>query len=99
MDSEDADTPEERAAAWAEFLSEVEDPLAHAAALKHPAVLRGQYACYQSTSDLGGHYRIQSYGSDGSLVLIHGADSTLPGMQVFGAESAETIPCNCGRWQ
>jgi hypothetical protein len=57
--------------------------------------------CYRKD---GGHYRIRSYDEekDGSvsLQLIHGRDSFLPGVIVFGINPSDLlIQCNCGKWE
>jgi hypothetical protein len=50
-----------------------------------------------------GHYKIRSYDEekDGSvsLQLIHGRDSFLPGVVVFGIKPAGLLKCKCGRWK
>jgi hypothetical protein len=59
--------------------------------------------CYRSP-DGRGHYVILTYGEpkDGGPVtfrVIHGADSFHPGLQVFGMEQSDLLPCNCGNWE
>lgn len=60
--------------------------------------------CYRSKENPRMHYTIYSIGEpkepDGpmTLTLVHGADSTLPGVSTFG-HPEQLIVCNCGHWQ
>lgn len=58
--------------------------------------------CYHAI-DNAGHYTIYSFEEHGeepvTVSLIHGQDSYLPGIRVFGV-SLETIKrCGCGMWE
>lgn len=53
--------------------------------------------CYRYESR--GHYAIASFGEDGTVTLLHGADSFLPGIGVFGVPSVELERCGCGRYE
>lgn len=60
-------------------------------------------ACLRRRDTKAHHYRILSYGEhpDGSvtLKLLHGSDSILPGLAVFGVDPAELEVCGCGSWE
>lgn len=59
--------------------------------------------CYRSTTNHG-HYRIYSYAEpkdesvDVTLTLVHGRDSFLPGVAVYGQRPGNLAPCGCGLW-
>lgn len=57
--------------------------------------------CY-GMKDSEGHYQIHSYdenaGQPVTLKLVHGSDSTAPGVAVFGISPDDMIPCGCGGW-
>ena len=57
--------------------------------------------CYRSTENRG-HYLIGSYEEPKcggvTVKLIHGADSFLPGIVVFGVDPETLISCDCGEW-
>jgi hypothetical protein len=60
--------------------------------------------CYRSTQNPRFHYVIERYQSSTDhdrvgAVLMHGADSTLPGVGTFGQPLEQLIPCNCGKWE
>lgn len=67
-------------------------------ALAYPAT-----QCYRAT-DNRGHYTIYCYSEPRSkygrvtVKLIHGQDSYLPGVMVFGVNPKTLIPCDCGKW-
>lgn len=68
------------------------------AARQYPA-----YQCYRSADNNRQHYLIGTYytpeeGGAIRVVLIHGSDSTLPGIKSFGEDPAQLVPCNCGAW-
>lgn len=69
----------------------------------------GALACYRSTEDPRYHYTIHSY-DEGvnkqtgarmpvTVTLIHGSDSTSPGIATFGQDPEQLIVCNCGEWR
>lgn len=47
---------------------------------------------------LGGHYWIQMFNDDGTLWLLHGRDSTLPGLDVKNHDASDLSTCDCGNW-
>lgn len=57
--------------------------------------------CYRCTEDRG-HYAIYSYEETGAgpvtVKLIHGADSFLPFVRVFGVDPETLLKCGCGNW-
>lgn len=64
--------------------------------------------CYRSTKHAGWHYRIHSYeepvlptnpDAPITLKLVHGRDSTLPGICAFGMEYDHLVKCDCGKWE
>lgn len=55
------------------------------------------YVCYKSKENRG-HYRIYSYSEDGTLTLMHGRDSFLPGVMTFGQSPYQLVTCDCGDW-
>ncbi len=55
------------------------------------------WTCYRST--LGPyHYIIMSYGDDGTVRLVHGMDSTGPGLVTYGQDPRQLVTCDCGRF-
>lgn len=60
--------------------------------------------CYRERARPQTHYALLSYDEDKktgavSLTLGHGSDSTLPGVQVFGATPNTVDRCGCGKWR
>lgn len=53
--------------------------------------------CYRSTADAG-HYRIIAYAEDGTMRVVHGHDSYLPGFSVYGYIASNLTRCECGEW-
>lgn len=58
--------------------------------------------CYKSLQ-VRGHYRIYSYDARPLsevvlLTMVHGQDSFLPGVAVFGVDPADIELCGCGKW-
>ncbi len=76
-------------------------PESQACVLKYPPEL-----CYRYEER--GHYRVVSYGTpingapEGTLPvalrMVHGTDSFMPGLGVFGCDPAKLTPCGCGHW-
>lgn len=56
------------------------------------------WTCYRSTAHPRMHYIIMSYGDDGTMRLVHGMDSTLPGFTTFGQDPAQLVACGCGQF-
>jgi hypothetical protein len=63
------------------------------------------FTCYRDAENPNTHYVIASYGlmppGDRKAVLVtvlHGADSTLPGVSVFGVQVEHLKPCGCTKW-
>lgn len=58
--------------------------------------------CYRSTTNRG-HYFIRSYeqkrNGDVTLCIVHGEDSFLPGIAVFGVDPWTMRHCGCGHWK
>lgn len=49
-----------------------------------------------------GHFVIHSFngGLEGPTVtIVHGSDSSLPGVGVFGVNLEDVLPCDCGTWK
>ena len=70
-------------------------PAVAAAVRAHPPE-----SCYRMSGSAG-HYMIYSYGEPANggpitVTLIHGTDSTLPGVSVFGIDPSTLTPCGCG---
>lgn len=61
--------------------------------------------CYRDPTRKATHYALMSYneqpgrGGDVTLSLIHGADSALPGVTVFGVVPQTLVRCGCGKWR
>lgn len=60
--------------------------------------------CYRSSEDPKWHYVIQGYDQDKeggaiTVTLVHGSDSTLPGVCTFGQAIEQLIKCDCGKWE
>lgn len=59
--------------------------------------------CYRSTKNRG-HYQIGAYMEPRNphdpvtVTLVHGTDSFLPGVAVYGQPPDELEPCGCGEW-
>lgn len=78
---------------WLRYLAAVgryTEP-AKSVALEHVGV-----ACHRDM--FGGHYWIQVFNDDGSVWLLHGRDSVLPGLDVPKGKPEELSLCDCGRW-
>lgn len=78
---------------WLKYLAAVgqyAEP-ARSVALKHIGV-----ACHRDL--YGGHYWIQVFNDDGSVWLLHGRDSVLPGLDVPKGKPDELTLCDCGLW-
>src|SRR5260370_290093 len=78
---------------WLRYLSTVgqyPEP-ARSVALEHVGV-----ACHRDM--FGGHYWIQVFNDDGSVWLLHGRDSVLPGLDIPKGKANELSLCDCGRW-
>ncbi len=64
-----------------------------------------QLRCYRSKQNPRFHYTIASYdyskapGVPVMVTLVHGSDSTLPGVGTFGQDPAQLVPCDCGDWR
>lgn len=84
-------SPEDLASytAWADKLP----PAAREVALR----LRPN-TCYRSTENPG-HYVIYSVSNEGTVKLIHGADSYMPGFSVFGVDPQTLTECDCKLWE
>lgn len=58
--------------------------------------------CYRSSENRG-HYVIYSFEEHGenlvTVSLIHGTDSYLPGVRVFGVSLVTLQRCACGQWE
>ena len=92
-------TPEQEQA-LEEFLQELPEDTQRIARIYPPTI------CYKSKQSPRYHYMILSYsdkpeGPDGAVTvtLIHGADSSLPGVATFGQEPEQLIVCDCGKWE
>lgn len=62
------------------------------------------FFCYRAKDNPRQHYIIHSFTEEGvgkpvRCQIIHGADSTLPGVQVFGVDPESLVLCGCERWQ
>jgi hypothetical protein len=75
-------------------------------ALKYPAVSErdDRWRCYRSTKNPNWHFTIHSYdGPDDAgavtVTLVHGRDSSSPGVGTFGQDPAQLIACDCGHWE
>jgi len=72
------------------------DPRLQAAIDEYPAD-----TCYKQVG--GRHYVITEYSlmDDGSVTvqIVHGSDSTLPGVSAFGCSPGELERCDCGLWE
>lgn len=60
------------------------------------------FYCYRLVGDdhvIPGHYTIAAYNEGGFMLLVHGGDSFLPGLQVSGVPPEHLQACNCGNWE
>jgi hypothetical protein len=86
---------------YEEWVSECPPEMQATARKWHP------FTCYRDVGNPHTHYVISSYGlmpaeADRKTVrvtLLHGADSTLPGVSVFGVEVEHLVACNCTEWE
>jgi hypothetical protein len=92
--------------AWLAWLDERPERVAAVARRYPPLTETVRPLCYRSTEDPRYHYTILSYGeptdSDDkpvTMTLIHGHDSTLPGVATFGQDPSQLIACGCGQWK
>lgn len=60
-------------------------------------IIRGwpPWHCYRSTEHPKAHYAVHGYTDDGTVRVLHGADSTIPGWEVLGYEPAKLTVCDC----
>lgn len=56
--------------------------------------------CYRHAENPRWHFTIGAYSTSDpvTVTLIHGRDSTLPGVAGFGQDPANLRPCHCGQW-
>jgi hypothetical protein len=53
------------------------------------------FHCYRSSENPHAHYAVHAYNDDGTVRVIHGADSFLPGWEVFGYDPEILSVCDC----
>jgi len=85
---------------WQVWVSERPEAV-RAAARRWPGCSGGKLVCYRSTENPRFHYTIYSYAETPTGVtcsLVHGRDSTLPGITTFGQPLEQLIRCDCGKW-
>jgi hypothetical protein len=71
-----------------------------------PEIIRELFAkcppwnCYRS-KEMGtaAHYSIAAYDENGTVRVIHGRDSFLPGVSVFGVKPETLVACGCGAFK
>jgi hypothetical protein len=54
------------------------------------------YICHKDITD--GHFWVQRYNDDGTIWVLHGRDSVLPGLDVPQFDPNELKDCACGDW-
>jgi hypothetical protein len=54
------------------------------------------FICHKDIT--GGHFWIQRYNDDGTLWVLHGRNSVLPGLDVRQFDPDELKDCACGKW-
>jgi hypothetical protein len=64
----------------------------------------GEPVCYRMTTNATAHMTIRSYDEPKddmpvTLTIIHGRDSSLPGVATFGQPPEVLVPCGCGKWR
>jgi hypothetical protein len=57
------------------------------------------FHCYRSSENPHAHYAVHAYNDDGSIRVIHGADSFLPGWEVFGYDPELLTVCDCKEYR
>lgn len=82
-------TPEQRLA-YAKFVGTLKTR-ARTTAEQHSGL-----TCHKDIT--GGHFWIQLYHDDGTVWLLHGRDSTLPGLDVKAHDPSDLAACDCGHW-
>ena len=84
---------------WFEALPPHVQPIAS----KYPPAKDGVLLCYRSTEHARLHYTIRSYSENPNgtvtVTLVHGSDSSLPGIATFGQDPAQLLVCGCGKWE
>ena len=85
-------------------LKELED---FAAARPHIADIIRTYTpwhCYRINDLAGdplrkGHYAIVAWSDDRTMRIVHGSDSFMPGLSVFGIQPSDLMVCDCGKFR
>jgi hypothetical protein len=90
-----SDDEKQDLAEWVESLP----PALRTIAARYPMT-----SCYRHQEDPRWHYVIKGYDLHKetgvvSLQLVHGRDSSSPGIMTFGQPYEPLIPCNCGNWE
>lgn len=57
------------------------------------------FHCYRSSEHPRAHYAVHGYSDDGSVRVIHGADSTIPGWEVLGYNPELLSVCDCKEYR
>jgi len=90
----------------AEFRAWVADPLQQS----EPRIVEitqryTPLVCYRGVQNTLQHYALHAYevpkdpSKPVTFVLLHGADSMLPGVSVFGVSPEEIVVCACSKWR
>jgi hypothetical protein len=93
--------PKEEIERWFNELPDDVKPVA----AKYPTTNEaGELRCYRSTDNERQHYVIIAYSAPteecphGSVRVVHGSDSALPGVVAFGIKVESLVSCGCGNW-
>lgn len=88
--------------AWLDSLP----PAVRVVAQKYPPAdpVTAKIHCWRSSQNPLFHYVIKSFSEPDAaglvtVTLVHGHDSTLPGVATFGQDPAQLTLCDCGKWQ
>lgn len=86
---------------YEEFLANL-NPEVREVATKYPLLRDGKLACYRSSVAPELHFAIITYEPRDrgvEITIVHGRDSTLPGMVIATFNYAHLNPCDCGSWE
>ena len=83
----------------AEDLQSFEDWLAERPEIADMVRAVSPWHCYRLKGNARGHYAIYSYNEAGTLTIMHGSDSFMPGFGVFGIEPGDLVVCDCGKYE
>ena len=76
---------------FAKFIGTL-DPIPRSVAEAHSGII-----CHRDKIT-DAHVWIQRYNDDGSVHVLHGRDSVLPGLEIPALDAGCLLDCDCGEW-